>query len=309
MRPSACVINTARGGIVDEKALVAVLSAGKLRGAALDVFETEPLPADDPLRSVENVVLTPHLGASTAEAQHSVALEIADAVRAALLEGDLSRAVNAPAIGGAEMRRLRPMMDLAQRLGKLASVLVDGPVDRAEVRYAGASDQALKPLTVAAMMGALTTAVGKTSINFVNALHVAESRGIRVDRVRSAPHGDYAEYLELRLASAAGETRTGGALLAEGHPRLVLVGDYRVDIRPNGTLVIIRNRDVPGVIGRVGTILGDAGVNIGEYYQARLRAGGDALAAVSVDGRLSSDAIERLKAVADIHEVRQAGLD
>ena len=309
MKRSSFIVNVARGGVIDEKALLRALAEKRIAGAALDVFETEPLPADDPLRSLENVVLTPHLGASTAEAQHSVALEIADAVRAALLEGDLSRAVNAPAIGGAEMRRLRPMMDLAQRLGKLASVLVDGPVERAEVRYSGASDQALKPLTVAAMMGALTAAVGKASINFVNALHVAESRGIRVDRVRSAPHGDYAEYLELRLASAAGEARTGGALLAEGHPRLVLVGDYRVDIRPHGTLVIIRNRDVPGVIGKVGTILGDAGVNIGEYYQARLRAGGDALAAVSVDGRLSPDVVERLKGIPDIHEVRQAELD
>ena len=309
MKRSAHLVNVARGGVIDERALVRALSEKRIAGAALDVFEAEPLPADDPLRTLENVVLTPHLGASTAEAQHSVALEIADAVRAALLEGDLSRAVNAPAIGGAEMRRLRPMMELAQRLGKLASVLVDGPVERAEVRYAGASDQALRPLAVAAMMGALTAAVGQSSINFVNALHVAESRGIRVDRVRSASHGDYAEYLELRLASASSEARAGGALLAEGHPRLVLIGEHRVDIVPHGTLVVIRNRDVPGVIGKVGTILGDAGVNIGEYYQSRLHAGGDALAAVSVDAKLSPEVVGRLQEAPDIHAVRQAQLD
>ena len=309
MKKSAFLVNVARGGVVNEAALRRALAEKRIAGAALDVFEQEPLPADDPLRSLDNVILTPHLGASTAEAQHSVALEIADAVRAALVEGDLSRAVNAPAVGGAEMRRLRPMMDLAQRLGKLASVLVDGPVERAEIRYAGGSDQALRPLAVGAMMGALTAAVGQTSINFVNALHVAESRGIRVDRVRSAPHGDYAEYLELRLASAGAEARVGGALLAEGHPRLVLIGEYRVDIVPNGTLVVIRNRDVPGVIGRVGTILGDSGVNIGEYYQARLRAGGEALAAVSVDARLSPTVIEALQRIPDIREVRQAQLD
>ncbi len=309
MKKSAYIVNVARGGVIDEKALVRALTERRIAGAALDVFETEPLPPDDPLRSLDNVVLTPHLGASTAEAQHSVALEIADAVRAALLEGDLSRAVNAPAIGGAEMRRLRPLMELAQRLGKLASVLVDGPVEHAEVRYAGASDQALRPVTVAAMMGALTAAVGRTSINFVNALHVAEARGIRVDRVRSAPHGTYAEYVELRLTTAAGEARVGGALLAEGHPRLVLIGDYRVDIVPDGTLVVIRNLDVPGVIGKVGTILGDAGVNIGGYYQARLRAGGEALAAVSVDGRLTPSVVERLQGITDIHDLRQAQLD
>ena len=309
MKPSAFLVNVARGGVIDEDALHRALTGKRIAGAALDVFAQEPLPADSPLRSLDNVVLTPHLGASTAEAQHSVALEIADAVRAALLEGDLSRAVNAPAIGGAEMRRLRPMMDVAQRLGKLASVLVDGAVERAEVRYAGASDQALRPLAVGAMMGALAAAVGQTSINFVNALHVAESRGIRVDRVRSAAHGDYAEYLELRLGSATSEARVGGALLAEGHPRLVLIDEYRVDIVPNGTLVVIRNRDVPGVIGRVGTILGDAGVNIGEYYQARLRAGGDALAAVSVDGRLPAPVIAALQQIPDVHDVRQAQLD
>ena len=309
MKPSSFVVNVARGGVVDEKALHRALRENRIAGAALDVFEKEPLPPDDPLRALDNVVLTPHLGASTVEAQHSVALEIADAVRAALLEGDLSRAVNAPAIGGAEMRRLRPIMELAQRLGKLASVLVDGPVQRAELRYAGASDQALRPLTVAVMMGALTTAVGPTSINFVNALHVAESRGIRVDRVRSAAHGDYAEYVELRLASAGGEARVGGALLAEGHPRLVLIGEYRVDIVPAGTLVVIRNRDVPGVIGRVGTILGDAGVNIGEYYQARLTAGGEALAAISVDARLPAAVVDRLQGIPDVSEVRQAQLD
>lgn len=309
MKRSAFLVNVARGGVVDETALRHALAAKQIAGAALDVYAQEPLPADDPLRSLDNVVLTPHLGASTAEAQHSVALEIADAVRSALADGDLSRAVNAPAVGGAEMRRLRPMMDLAQRLGKLASVLVDGPVERAEVRYSGESDQALRPLAVAAMMGALTGAVGQASINFVNALHVAQARGIKVDRVRSAGRGDYAEYLELRLGSGDSEARAGGALLAEGHPRLVLIGEHRVDIVPNGTLVVIRNRDVPGVIGRVGTILGNAGVNIGEYYQARLRAGGEALAAVSVDARLPTAVVEELQRIPDVHEVRQAQLD
>jgi D-3-phosphoglycerate dehydrogenase len=309
MKPSAFLVNVARGGVVDEKALHGALSNRRIAGAALDVFAQEPLPRDDPLRSLDNVVLTPHLGASTVEAQHSVALEIADAVRAALVEGDLSRAVNAPAIGGAEMRRLRPMMELAERLGHLAAVLVDGPVQRAEVRYAGSSDQALRPLSVGALIGALSMAVGRTSINFVNALHVAEARGIRVDRVRAAAHRDYAEYLELRLASASGEARVGGALIAEGYPRLVLIGEYRVDIVPHGTLVVIRNRDVPGVIGRVGTILGDAGVNIGEYHQARLQAGGEALAAVSVDGRLPPRVVETLEAVTEVLDVRQVQLD
>jgi D-3-phosphoglycerate dehydrogenase len=309
MKSSAFLVNVARGGVVDERALYRALTERRIAGAALDVFGQEPLPADDPLRSLDNVVLTPHLGASTTEAQQNVALEIADAVRAALLDGDLSRAVNAPAVGGAEMRKLRPMMELAERLGQLASVLVDGPVQRVEVRYSGGSDQSLRPLTVGAMIGALAMAVGRTSINFVNALHVAESRGVQVDRVRASPHRDYAEYLELRLSTTAGEARVGGALIAEGYPRLVLIGDYRVDIVPHGTLVVIRNRDVPGVIGRVGTILGDENVNIGEYHQARLTAGGEALAAVTVDARLAPKVVEALEAIPEVLDVRQVQLD
>ena len=309
LKPTAFLVNAARGGGVAAGALYEALRARRIAGAALDVYEREPLPADHPLRSLDNVVLTPHLGASTAEAQHGVALEIADAVRAALLEGDLSRAVNAPAVGGEEMRRLRPMIELAERLGRLGAALVDGPLRTVEVRYTGASEPALRPLAAGAMIGALSAAVGRTSVNFVNALHVAESRGVRVDQVRAAPHGDFAEYVELRLSSGAGEARVGGALLAEGHPRLVLIGDYRVDIVPRGTLVVIRNQDVPGVIGRVGTILGDAGVNIGEYHQARLSAGGVALAAVSVDGRLEAAVVERLKGIPVVVDVRQVELD
>jgi D-3-phosphoglycerate dehydrogenase len=309
LKPTAFVVNAARGGVVDEAALYEALRARRIAGAALDVYEREPLPADHPLRSLDNVVLTPHLGASTAEAQHGVALEIADAVRAALLEGDLSRAVNAPAVGGEEMRRLRPMIELAERLGRLGAALVDGPLRRVEVRYTGTSEQALRPLAAGAMIGALSAAVGRTSVNFVNALHVAEARGVRVEQVRTPPHGDFAEHVELRLTIGAEEARVGGALLAAGHPRLVLIGDYRVDIVPRGTLVVIRNQDVPGVIGRVGTILGDAGVNIGEYHQARLSAGGVALAAVSVDGRLEAGVIEQLKRIPVVLDVRQVGLD
>jgi D-3-phosphoglycerate dehydrogenase / 2-oxoglutarate reductase len=309
LKPTTFLVNAARGGVVDERALYEALAARRIAGAALDVYGREPLPAGDPLRSLDNVVLTPHLGASTTEAQRGVALEIAHAVRAALLEGDLTHAVNAPAVGGEEMRRLRPMVELAERLGRLGAALVDGALHHAEVRYAGSSERALRPLAAGAMIGALSAAVGRASVNFVNALHVAQSRGVRVDQVRAAPHGDFAEYVELRLTSAGGEVRIGGALLAEGHPRLVLIGDYRVDVVPFGTLVVIRNQDVPGVIGRVGTILGAAGVNIGEYHQARLSAGGAALAAVSIDGQLTSPVIAALRDIPLVLDVRQVQLD
>jgi D-3-phosphoglycerate dehydrogenase / 2-oxoglutarate reductase len=306
MKRSAVLVNAARGGIVDEGALHRALAAKQIAGAALDVYEQEPLPADHPLRALPNVVLTPHLGASTEEAQQNVAIEIAEAVRDALLHGDLSRAVNAPAVGGEAMRRLRPLLDLAERLGVLAAALAAGPVDSVEVRYAGTADEALRPLAATALVGVLRAVAGQGEVNFVNALHVAQSRGIHVVRTRLDPTRDYAEYVELRLGSRGTETKVGGALLAEAHLRIVLIGPYVVSIDPRGSLLVLRNRDVPGVIGRVGTLLGDAGINIAEYQQSRLEAGGDALAVVRIDSRLRPEIAAKLRAMPEVIDVRMA---
>lgn len=309
MKKSAVLVNAARGGVINEAALYDVLSGKRIAGAAFDVFEQEPLPAEHPLRTLPNVVLTPHLGAATAEAQQNVAIEIAEAVRAALIDGDFSRAVNAPAIGGEEMRKLRPLLSLAERLGVLACAISGGAPERVELRYAGQIESALRPLTSASLIGVLAEAVGKHAVNFVNAIHLAEARGIQVERARIGAHTDYAEYVELRVTSNQQKTVVGGALLSETQPRVVRIDGFYVDVQPRGTLVVLRNRDVPGVIGRVGTLLGDARINIGEYHQARMEAGGDALAAITVDGRLSSEVVEKLRALSEVHEVRQAHLD
>ena len=309
LKPSALLVNAARGGIVDEEALVRVLRERRLAGAALDVYAEEPLPADHPLRALENVVLTPHLGASTAEAQQSVAVEIAEAVRAALVEGDLSRAVNVPALGGEEMRTARPLLDLGERLGTLAFALAEGPLQAVEVCYAGAAERVLRPLAASVLIGVLAEVVGRSGVNFVNALHLAKMRGIDVRQVRVGPYRTYAEHVQVNLTAQGREGRVAGALLAEEHPRVVQIGDFHVDVVPRGTLVVLRNRDVPGVIGRVGTVLGDAGINIGEYHQARLAAGGQALAAISVDDPLPDHVIGTLRELPEVLEVRQAHLD
>jgi D-3-phosphoglycerate dehydrogenase len=307
MKPTAILVNAARGEVIDEDALVAALRDKVIAGAALDVYATEPLPMDHPLRSFDNVVLTPHLGASTTEAQANVALEIAEAVRAALADGDFSRAVNAPAIGGEAARRLRPMLELARRLGKVAATLADGPVRRVDVRYAGEGDDALRPLAATALVGVLENVVGASQVNYVNALHLATSRGIDVRQTRLGPNADYTEYLEVRLGHKGNEVRVAGALLG-AHPRIVAIGEYRVNVEPHGTLVVLRNRDVPGVIGRVGTVLGDARVNIAEYHQARVEAGGVALGAINADGKLSADLCAALRALPEILDVRQVQL-
>jgi D-3-phosphoglycerate dehydrogenase len=309
LSPNAILLNYARGGIVDEDALAEALHAGAIAAAGLDVFAREPLPADHPLRSAPNIMLTPHLGASTAEAQKSVAIEACAAVRDALLTGDLSAALNAADVGGAGWAELRPLFQLAERLGRLARALLPGAVGTIELRYSGPRDEAPRPLLLAALQGALRDIVDRRAINLVNAQHVAQERGIETAWTHVAPHHELGEEIELRIESGDRALRVGGALLGETHGRITRIGAFRVDIAPRGTLLVLRNRDVPGVIGRVGTLLGDEGVNIAEYHQARLQAGGEALAAVSVDQPLQPRTLERLATLPEVIEARQVDME
>ena len=307
MKPSAVLINAARGGVLDETALADALREHRIAGAALDVYEEEPLPADHPLRSAENAVLTPHIGAATEEAQHNVAYEVAQAVRDALLTGDVSRAINGPAVRGDLIGRLGPLMDLSTRLGQVARALC-GRIETLEVRYAGdADEEALRPLAAAALVGLLRDVLGTDNVNLVNAGHLAESRGIHTSRSHLDEDAGFPEYLELRVAGHGCKTRVAGAVRGD-HARIVRINAYDVDVRPAGVLVILRNRDVPGVIGHVGTLLGQAGVNIGEYHQGRIEAGGEALAAIAVDGKLDADLLRELSELPDILAVHQVAL-
>jgi D-3-phosphoglycerate dehydrogenase len=305
MKPTAVLINAARGGVVDEDALVAALEAEEIAGAALDVYETEPLPEGSPLRGAPNLVLTPHIGASTAEAQELVASEIAEGVRAALLEGDLSRALNAPAIGGEELKVLRPLLDLARKLGRVAAVLGWGGMRRVDIGLAGETEEILHPLSAAVMTGMLTPVVGRRNVNYVNALHLAESRHIAVGTSLVSERQVYSEYLEVVLETEREKVRVCGALLGDQlHPRIVEIDDFALSVKPEGCLVVLRNKDVPGVIGRVGTLLGSHGLNIAEYMQARQDEGGEALAAITVDGKVGSSLLAVLREEEEIFDAR-----
>ncbi len=308
MKPGVFVLNAARGGVIDEAALVRALEKGRVAGAGIDVYGAEPLPADHPLRSAPNTVLTPHLGASTAEAQESVALEIAGAVRAALVDSDFTRAVNAPAIGGDAMRKLRPLLDLAERLGRLAAGLTDGALQKIEVSWTGSADTLLRPLASAVLCGMLRGVVGKGAVNYVNAMHVAQTRGATVTTTRLAGGADYGQYLEVAATVDGRLLTVAGALLDGTHPRIVGIDGFRMDARPFGTLLVVQNRDVPGVIGRVGSLLGEAGVNIGEYNQSRREAGGEALGLVAIDEMVGPETMAKLAAVPEITAVYQVPL-
>jgi len=306
MPAGAILINAARGGLVDEGALAAALVSGQLAGAGLDAYEREPLPSDSALRTAPNIVLTPHIGASTAEAQREVSRQIAVAVRDALLSADYQAALNAPYESG-ERGRVAPVMELGRRLGVLLGQLDDGRWRRVEVRYGGSVAGVLRPLAAAALEGFLSRRV-EPPINVVNALSIAAERGIEVARARTGQVGDYTNHVELRASTARGEetVTVGGALLGDGqHARIVRIGQFHVDTVPRGTVLLVRNRDVPGVIGEVGTKLGRAGVNIAEYHQARTEAGGDALGVVTVDGEVPGGVLEDLRSLPAVESVRQ----
>ena len=309
MKPGALLVNVARGGVVDEVALAEALAEGEIAGAALDVFEHEPLAKDSPLRGAPNLVLTPHLGASTTEAQELIATEIAEGIRRALVDGDLARALNAPQVGSEALRRLGDLLELGARLGRLACAFADGPLTAVEVRYAGSHQDAPRPVSQAVLTGILEDVVGRDRVNFVSAGHLAEERGIRVTRAHSLPRPGYAEYLEVMVQTATNASTVAGAVLGPGHPRLVRVDDYSVDLVPQGNVLVLRNRDVPGVIGRVGTLLGASGVNIAEYHQSRGSAGGEALAVVSMDGAVARSVVSRLEADPDVMSVRIVALE
>ncbi len=305
MKPSAVVVNVSRGGVINEGELVEALEEGMIAGAALDVFEHEPLPEDSPLRSAPNLVLTPHLGASTAEAQELVAEEIAEAVRDAILHGDLSSALNAPAIGAEELRRLRPLLELSEAVGCVSGALLDGGMRTVSVRLGGVPEEGIKPVSAKVMEGLLGSVVGKDRVNYVNALHIAKGRNIAVTTGVGRERQGYGAFLDVVVGFEGGSIRVAGALLGEKeHPRLVRIDDYSLSIWPGGCMVVLRNRDVPGVIGKVGTLLAEHGINIAAYHQARLTEGEGALAILRVDGEVGTGIIAELRALDEVSDAR-----
>ena len=299
----AIVVNMARGGIVDDGALVAALSSGHLRGAVLDVYEKEPLAADNPLRAMENVLLTPHLGASTSEGQRNVAVDVCAGVRDALLTGELSRAVNVAGGAQAAWAGLQPAILLARRAAAVARALLADQGARAvqhlSVRVGPDLAESGTLLLSAAAAGLLEGVTEESRLNLVSARALAEARGISLS-CGTLPTAEPAAAVQVSVRGGLQELMVAGAAPPGSGPRLTRIGAFHVDVTPRQTLLVLTNADVPGVIGRVGTLLGSASVNIAEYHQARLAQGGDALAAISVDGVLDESVRLQLLALPDI---------
>ncbi|MGB3166419.1 MAG: phosphoglycerate dehydrogenase [Alteraurantiacibacter sp.] len=301
------IVNCARGGLIDEAALKDGLDSGHIAGAALDVFETEPPAADHPLFGTENFICTPHLGASTTEAQVNVALQVAEQMADYLVNGGVTNALNVPSLSAEEAPRLKPYIALGEKLGSLVGQLEGVDIQSLTVEVEGAAAELnLKPITAAVLAGMMRTF--SDTINMVNAPILAKDRGLDVREVRRAHEGDYHTLLRV-IATTADRTReVAGSLFGNDQTRLVEIAGTRIETDLEGDMIYIVNEDTPGFIGRLGSVLGAADVNIGNFHLGRRlpdkHKGGDAVLLLSLDQRPSKEVQDAVCAIQGVKKVR-----
>src|SRR5215211_1510314 len=298
MKQGARIINCARGGLVDEQALYEAITTGSIAGAALDVFSEEPPPAGHQLLQLEQVIATPHLGASTKEAQEGVAFTVAEQMRDFLLTGVLHGAVNVPAIGIKEANVLQPYIELADSLGRFQAQLVNQPVGEVSIEFAGeVVDIDAAPVTRAFLAGLLRDVSAR--VNVVNAFLIAEERGIKVTTTYVRTSGDMAPAIRTEISTEQSTRTLAGTLFGYGQQRregrITEIDGFYLEATPRGHMLVMQNRDVPGVIGQVGTILGERGVNISRFHLGRRERGGEAMALIEIDAAATRETVQALR--------------
>lgn len=306
MKDGVRILNCARGGIIDEDALLAALDSGKVAGAALDVFEDEP-PTDNPLLNHPHVVVTPHLGASTREAQENVALDVSQEVLHVLRDEPFKNAVNLPSIPAEVQERIAPYQELAEKLGKFVVQLTRHAVENLTISYAGDLNEFdTSPLTRFILKGVLSHFV--TDVNYVNAMALAKERGLEVTEKRTSANRAFTNLITVRIQTAHDERSVAGTLVNGFGARIVKVDDYSIDLQPNDHLLYVKHLDRPGVIGRVGTILGNHDVNIATMLVGRSQAGGRAIMILTVDKPVTAQIISKLNELDEIRSVTEIDL-
>jgi D-3-phosphoglycerate dehydrogenase len=297
MKTGARIINCARGGLVDEEALAEAIKSGAIAGAAVDVFTQEPPPSDHPLLALDQVIVTPHLGASTTEAQEGVAFTVAEQMRDYLTTGALKGAVNVPMVGLKELNLMQPYVALAEQLGRFQAQLVDKPVSEVRIEFAGEIvDVDAAPVTRGFLSGLLRDVSAR--VNVVNAFLIADERGIKVTTTYVRTSGDKTPAIHTEIRADNSSQSLAGNLLAYGQTRegrITEIDGFHLEAVPHGHLLVMRNRDVPGVIGSVGTILGQNGVNISRFHLGRHAPGGEAMAVIEVDAPLNKETLQALR--------------
>ena len=307
MKDGVRIINCARGGLVDETALYNAVKAGKVAGAALDVFTKEPAPPDHPLLTLDEIIVTPHLGASTNEAQDQVAIITSEQIAEFLTTGAISGAVNMPAVTPEVLQYLSPYLTLGEKLGRFQSQLHGHSVSEVAISYSGeVAGMDVRPITQAILAALLAPVSAR--VNQVNASVIAAERGLKIKESLSRTSPEFTSLIEVTLKGDEGESQVTGALFGANDLRIVNLNSYRLEAVPEGHLMVVSNDDVPGMIGRIGTFLGDHGINIGQLYLSRNRKGGLALSIYQLDHELDGDTLKLLTAVEHIRSVKQIAL-
>lgn len=304
MKDGVYIINCARGGIINEKDLLEAIRSGKVAGAALDVLEKEPPDEGYELIADERVICTPHIGASTLEAQENVAVAIAEQVVDYLINGTIRNAVNFPSIPFDQVPLIRPYLVLLERMGSFVAQIFTKSIKQVQIEYLGEiSNLNTQALTTAAVKGILDPILGEP-VNYVNALFIAKERGIEIREIKGKEAGDYQSLVRVTLISKDDKAVVAGTLLSRRDPRIVQINDISMEIIPEGSMIFLRNHDRPGVIGNIGTLLGKNNINIGHMHFGRKEVGGIAYSVITVDAILTDDIIEQIKGLPNVLEVK-----
>ncbi|UCH12033.1 MAG: ACT domain-containing protein [Candidatus Omnitrophota bacterium] len=300
MKKGVRIINTARGGIIDEKALLKGIESGKIAGCALDVYEIKP-PAKNPLLKSYKVIGTPHLGASTEEAQVNVAVQVAKQIVDALMGRGIRNAINIPYIDRETYKVVQPYINLSEKMGALLAQLVEGRVREVNITYSGEiTKHNLTPITVALVKGLLSPVVGEM-VNYVNASVIASERGIKVTEAKTSGVEEFANLISATLKTSDKKLEVSGTLFANNQPRIVKVDNFYVDIEPKGYMIFASNKDVPGIIGQIGVILGKNKINIAAMTFGREKPGGRAVSVCNVDSFVPEKVLNQIRKAKNIY--------
>ncbi len=307
MKDGVRIINCARGGIVNLDDLAGAIDDGKVAGAALDVYETEPPPPDMALRKYPQVILTPHLGASTSEAQINVAVDVAKQVVELLKNGTIINAVNVSSIDQETLVELGPYMSLAEKIGRFQATMMTGNIEEVDVEYSGkVTEFNTEPITVSVVKGLLYHS-SEEAVNDINAPFIAKQRGIVVNQTSTNVTSNYSNLITVSIKSSEGVHKVAGTLFSADNPRIVMVNDFIMDVAPSECMLVFLNEDRPGLIGEIGTVLGERGINILRMSYG-LGANKQAISIYNVDGDISADVLKELAAIPSIEEVKRVCL-